>query len=85
MQLNESVQKQYARKIRGVISWETLLKDYEKTPREKLADVIAGSLLQANRNVSRQLLENYADASSRENFIKTVAIAVMSTPEYQLC
>ena len=85
MDLNESVRKQYAKKIRGVINWNALLKDYEKVPREKLADAIAGSLLQANKNVSRQLLENYADASSRENYIKTVAIAVMSTPEYQLC
>ncbi|ACU57701.1 Protein of unknown function DUF1800 [Chitinophaga pinensis DSM 2588] len=85
MELNESVQKQYAKKIKGVINWNALLKDYEKVPREKLADAIAGSLLQANKNVSKQVLENYADASSRENYIKTVAIAVMSTPEYQLC
>jgi uncharacterized protein (DUF1800 family) len=85
MELNESVQKQYARKIKGVINWNALLKDYEKVPREKLSDAIAGSLLQANKNVSKQVLENYADASSRENYIKTVAIAVMSTPEYQLC
>ncbi|WP_238429842.1 DUF1800 domain-containing protein [Chitinophaga agri] len=85
MQLNESVRKQYAKKIKGVINWDALLKDYEKVPREKLADAIAGSLLQTNKHVSRQLLENYADASSRENYIKTIAIAVMSTPEYQLC
>lgn len=85
MQLNESVKKQYARKIKGAINWDIFLKDYEKIPREKLADTIAGSLLLANKNVNKQLLENYADVSSRENYIKTVAIAVMSTPEYQLC
>jgi hypothetical protein len=79
------VKRQYARKIKGVINWDIFLKDYEKVPREKLADTIAGSLLLANKNVNKQLLENYADASSRENYIKTVAIAVMSTPEYQLC
>ncbi|WP_236059640.1 DUF1800 domain-containing protein [Chitinophaga rhizophila] len=85
MQLNEAVKKQYARKIKGIINWEALLKEYEKTPRVELADAIAASLLQANKQVSKGLLENYADASSRESYIKTVAIAVMSTPEYQLC
>jgi uncharacterized protein (DUF1800 family) len=85
MDLNESVKRQYARKIKAVINWNAFLKDYEKVPREKLADTIAGALLLSNKNVSKQVLENYADASSRENYIKTVAIAVMSTPEYQLC
>jgi uncharacterized protein (DUF1800 family) len=85
MQINESVKRQYAKKVNGLINWNAYLKDYEKIPRDKLADTIAGILLLTNKNVTPALLENYADASSRENYIKTVTIAVMSTPEYQLC
>jgi len=85
MELNESLKRQYARKIKGIINWNSFLKDYEKVPRERLADTIAASLLQSNKHVNKALLENYADASSRESYIKTVAISVMSTPEYQLC
>lgn len=85
MDLNEALRKQYARKINSTINWDVYLKDYEKVPRENLADTIAGTLLLTNRNVNKALLENFADTSSRENYIKTITIAVMSTPEYQLC
>jgi len=30
-------------------------------------------------------MKNYVDANSRESFIKTATIQLMSTPEYQLC
>lgn len=85
MQFNESAQRQYARRINGQINWPAYLQAYEKVPREQLADTIAGTLLLHKGNIDKQLLENYADKSSRGNYIKTVTIAVMSTPEYQLC
>jgi uncharacterized protein (DUF1800 family) len=85
MDLNEALRKQYAHKINCTVKWDDYVKDYEKTSRENLATAIAGSLLLTNRNVNKSLLENFADTSSREAYIKTVTIAVMSTPEYQLC
>lgn len=85
MQVNEAAKRQYARKINGQINWDAYLRAYENVPREKLAETIAGALLLNRSNIDRILLENYADNSSRENYIKTVTIAVMSTPEYQLC
>jgi uncharacterized protein (DUF1800 family) len=85
MQVNEALKKQYAKKISTVINWQPYLKEYEKISRENLADTIADTLLPANKNVSKQLLDKYANSASRESYIKSVTIAVMSTPEYQMC
>ncbi len=85
MQVNEFLKKQYARKVNARVDWDPYLKDFEKTPREQLADQIAQSLLLKNTSINKQLLEKYSDSSTRENYIKTVTIDVMSTPEYQLC
>ena len=85
MQVNNALKKQYAKKINSMIDWQPYLKEYEKVSRDKLADTITNTLLLTNKNVNKQLLDNYADSSSRENYIKSVTIAVMSTPEYQMC
>jgi uncharacterized protein (DUF1800 family) len=84
-EFNESAKRQFAKKIKGTIHWDDYLQDYKDVSRDALADTIADTLLQTKKNVSRQVLENYADISSREQYIKTITIAVMSTPEYQLC
>ncbi|GEP90441.1 Uncharacterized conserved protein, DUF1800 family [Chitinophaga terrae (ex Kim and Jung 2007)] len=84
LEINEFLKRQYAKKVNAKISWESYLKGYEDISRSDLSKAIANSLLQ-NRNIDTALLEKYADASSRENYIKTVTIDVMSTPEYQLC
>ncbi|RPD40026.1 DUF1800 domain-containing protein [Chitinophaga barathri] len=85
MQVNEFLKKQYARRVNANVDWAPFLESFKDTPREKLADQIAGSLLLKNSGIDKQLLEKYSDNSSRENYIKTVTIDVMSTPEYQLC
>lgn len=84
LQINEFLKKQYAKKVNATIHWENYLKGFEKVDRVSLAKAIADSLLQ-NRNVNAALLDKYSDSSSRENYIKTITIDVMSTPEYQLC
>ncbi|MGX5818536.1 DUF1800 domain-containing protein [Chitinophaga lutea] len=85
MQVNEFLKKQYARRVNADVNWQPYLDAFKDVPREKLADNIAGSLLQKNENIPRELLEKYSDSSTRESYIKTVTIDVMSTPEYQLC
>ncbi|WP_291912892.1 DUF1800 domain-containing protein [Chitinophaga sp. CB10] len=85
LQINDFLKKQYARKVNATIDWAPFLKAYEKVPREQLAETIAASLLLKTGNTNRQLLEKYADMGNRDAYIKTVAIDVMSTPEYQLC
>lgn len=86
LQINDFLKRQFARKVNARVNWQPYVQAYAQVPREQLALTIADTLLQKNSGaVNNNLLEKYADASSRENYIKTVTIDVMSTPEYQLC
>lgn len=85
LQINDFLKKQFAKKVNARVNWDPYLQGFSDISRENLADAIAGSLLQQPGNVKKNLLEKYADTSSREGYIKTVTIDVMSTPEYQLC
>jgi uncharacterized protein (DUF1800 family) len=71
--------------ISANVDWETYLKKFDNVPREKLLSAISGILIQGVEPVSDQILNKYIDASSRESFIKSATIQLMSTPEYQLC
>ena len=67
------------------INWTPFLGQFAKVPKEKLVTEITKSLLQTPSAPSQQLLEAQADKSDREAFIKSITIALMATPEYQLC
>jgi len=67
------------------IDWAAYTKKFESIPREKLLKEISAQLLQVPQNVNDELIKKYADQNSREAFIKTATIQIMSTPEYQLC
>lgn len=71
--------------ISAAVDWETYLKKFDKVPREKLLTAISGILLQGAEPVNEKILNKYIDATSRESYIKTATIQLMSTPEYQLC
>lgn len=71
--------------IKASIDWKGYLKYFEKTQKEKLVDSLAAGLLQVKSSVSNELVKKYADSASRESFIKTTTLQLMSTPEYQLC
>jgi hypothetical protein len=71
--------------ISAAVDWETYLKKFEKVPREKLLNAISGILIQGAEPVNEKILNKYIDASTRESFIKSATIQLMSTPEYQLC
>ncbi len=73
------------RPINAEVDWSKYLTYYDKVPREELVNDIAGILLQTKKAVSADVISQYADAGSTENFIKTATIQIMSTPEYQLC
>lgn len=85
LQINDFLKRQFAKKVNARINWAPYIQGYSDIPRENLADEIAGVLLQQPGNIKKALLEKYADTGSREGYIKTVTIDVMSTPEYQLC
>ena len=69
----------------ATIEWDTVNKIFEKTTRPALSQAIIDSLLQTKGRISATVLSNYLNNESRESFIKSVVINVMSTPEYQLC
>jgi uncharacterized protein (DUF1800 family) len=86
MQYKEPVFKsRFGKKINTKVDWAPYVKEYEDVTRENLATTITDTLLLTNRGVNKQLLDSYADSTSRESYIKSITIAVMSTPEYQLC
>jgi hypothetical protein len=67
------------------INWPMLTTVFEKIPRDKLAQQIADTLLQSRSRTDLALLEKHISKESREAYIKTAVINLMSTPEYQLC
>jgi uncharacterized protein (DUF1800 family) len=71
--------------IRAAFDWNVYMSYFSQTQKEKLVDTMAASLLQVKSHVSTELLKKYADAGSRESFIKSATLQLMSIPEYQLC
>jgi len=71
--------------INAEISWENYLKNFESVPREQILDALNDSLLQIKPGYSADVIKHYADGQSRESFVKTATIQIMSTPEYQMC
>lgn len=74
-----------AKPIEADLDWSMLITHFKKTGRDKLLNGLAGVLLQTNRAVPEPVIKKFADESSREAFIKSATIQLMSTPEYQLC
>lgn len=67
------------------IHWDERMKRMAEVPREKLAETLCAQLLYSSTPIDTSIVARYADASSREAFIKTLTIQLMSSPEYQLC
>jgi uncharacterized protein (DUF1800 family) len=67
------------------IDWTKYIKHYEPVRREKLLDEMNRLLLVTPKGVSDNLIKQYSNESSREEFIKSATLQIMSTPEYQLC
>lgn len=71
--------------ITASINWNSFLKSFDKVSRDQLLNELAFCLLQDHKKVNTELIKKYTDTDSRENFIKSAALQLMSTPEYQLC
>ena len=67
------------------VDWNIFLKKFESVPREQLLSRLSGTLLQTTQRVNEETMKKFTDPSTRETFIKTTTIQLMSTPEYQLC
>jgi len=71
--------------INAHVDWSLYVKHLDKTARENLVDSMSKLLLQVKPAISNNVISQYADESTRDNFIKSATIQIMSTPEYQLC
>jgi uncharacterized protein (DUF1800 family) len=71
--------------INANVDWNLYVKNLEKVERQELVATVFGLLLQVRPSIGNDLITDYADAGSRESFIKSATIQIMSTPEYQLC
>jgi uncharacterized protein (DUF1800 family) len=67
------------------IEWGPVLNIFENVKRENLAQKIADTLLQSQSRIETGVLQKYLANDSRENFVKSAIIQLMTTPEYQLC
>jgi uncharacterized protein (DUF1800 family) len=72
-------------RINAHINWEEYIKKFDEIKRENLLEELKQLTLQSSNNINNLVIENNTDKSSRETFIKSATIALMSTPEYQLC
>ncbi len=69
----------------ATVDWVAVATIFESIPRENLLPKISDTILQTKSRISTVLLGKYLNNESRENYIKSAIINLMSTPEYQLC
>jgi uncharacterized protein (DUF1800 family) len=67
------------------VDWDSVVKVFNDTPKENLMQKITDFVLQTKDSINPNVLKRYIDNSSREGFIKSTLVELMSTPEYQLC
>lgn len=71
--------------IRADINWDIYSKFYASVLKEKLVEAISANLLLRKPEVSAATINRNADSGSRNSFIRSATLQIMSTPEYQLC
>ena len=67
------------------INWSIVFKAFENIARPQLEQALISSLILTSANFKSSTLQPFLNIESRDSFIKSVIINVMSTPEYQLC
>lgn len=71
---------------KAIVDWKPVLKHFKNIPDKKLANYILNSLITTPKDrINIEALEDFADNSSKESFIKTLFIRCMSLPEFQAC
>lgn len=66
------------------IDWPLYISQFKKDKKDTLPVKLASVLL-VKGTLDLDLLQRYAEKDSRENYIRSVTIALMSLPEYQMC
>lgn len=65
------------------INWPLYISQFKQVPKENLPVRIA-VVLCTKGTINFDLIHNYAEKDSREDYIRSVTIAIMSLPEYQM-
>jgi len=84
--MNQMQNNEYAAKGgSAIVNWNIVTNIFKDVKKEYLLPQISAEVLQTESRVSDSLLTKYIDDQSREEYIKTTIVNLMSTPEYQLC
>jgi uncharacterized protein (DUF1800 family) len=67
------------------VDWTSVLDAFNKVKKENLQQKVNDLVLQTKNSINPNVLKKYLDNTSREGFIKSSMVELMSTPEYQLC
>ncbi|MGN6602246.1 MAG: DUF1800 domain-containing protein [Ginsengibacter sp.] len=78
-------EKNSPRKLSVTVQWDQVYKVFATTKREALLEKVNAVVLQSKTSINANILKRYIDNNSREDFIRSAVIELMSTPEYQLC
>ena len=82
----EGVDKKHkASQLNVTVDWDSVIKVFDKTHKESLSQKVSRIALQTKDSINPNVLKRYVDNTSREGFIKSTLVELMSTPEYQLC
>ncbi|MEO9003555.1 MAG: DUF1800 domain-containing protein [Ginsengibacter sp.] len=83
---NEGVDKRpKTNQVNVTVDWNSVVKVFDTTSKDNLMQKVNGIVLQTKNSINPDVLKKYVDSASREGFIKSSIVELMSTPEYQLC
>lgn len=72
-------------RIDCTIQWESYCAKFQNIKREELLNNLMEFHLQKQSKALKNSIEQFVDTSSKTAFIQSATIAIMSTPDYQLC
>jgi uncharacterized protein (DUF1800 family) len=73
-------------KISAIVDWNTYIQQFAHVSDNDLYRYIEAVVLQTNKNsIDKEVIEANVTSAGKEDYIKNITIALMSTPEYQLC
>lgn len=71
--------------FRAEIFWDRYMKNFNETTMPTIYTAIRNLLLQKDLPINENEMIKYFDGSGREQWIRSITIRLMGTPEYQLC
>lgn len=71
--------------LNAEVDWDAVYNAFKNVSRGQLSSSIADALFQSKSRIPDTVLSRYVDTTSREKYIQSTFLELMSTPEYQLC